>query len=422
MKDRLTKRYPMDQYTPFQPTNVLTVSQLTGYLRQLLESDEILQDLWVRGEISNFSRPSSGHLYFTLKDSDASVRCVMWRSAASRLKFAPGEGLAVEAHGSMGIYEVSGQVQLYVDTLNPAGEGALYQEFMRLKAALESEGLFAPERKRPIPELPKRIGIVTSPTGAALQDMLNTLRRRYPIAEVVLAPTTVQGIDAPPGIIAALHRLNSEIHPDVILIGRGGGSIEDLWAFNDEGVARAVANSAAPVISGVGHETDFTLTDFAADLRAPTPTAAAEVATLDKLELLANVVEIGNQQTTLLRERIAEVRFELSRVMSALERLSPAHAIDTYRQRLDEVILRLERSAQLIVERKTLQLQNLRQALKNLSPQSVLQRGYAIVTRTDNGALVKNASQVKPADHVHIQISQGEMDAQITQVLPGEEK
>ncbi|MFW5714622.1 MAG: exodeoxyribonuclease VII large subunit, partial [Brevefilum sp.] len=263
-----------EEYSLFQPQNVLNVSQLTGYLRQLLESDEILQDLWVEGEISNFAQPSSGHLYFSLKDGESSIRCVMWRNSAARLNFAPRDGLAVQAHGSVNIYKVNGQVQLYVDTLQPAGEGALYQEFLRMKAKLEAEGLFDEARKRPIPEIPQVIGIITSPTGAALQDMLNTLRRRYPVAEVVLAPTAVQGIDAPPGIADALSRLNSETHPDVILLGRGGGSIEDLWAFNEEQVVRAVVTSQTPVISGVGHETDFTLTDFAADLRAPTPTAA----------------------------------------------------------------------------------------------------------------------------------------------------
>ncbi len=261
----------MEQFSLFQPKNVLKVSQLTTYLRQLLEDDPILQDVWVEGEISNYAQPSSGHLYFTLKDGDAAIRCVMWRNAAQRMNFAPREGMAVQAHGSMGIYETSGQVQLYVDTMTPAGEGALFQEFLRLKAKLDAEGLFEDELKRQPPWLPKVIGIVTSPTGAALQDMLNTITRRYPVAEVVLSPTPVQGIDAPAGIVAALERLNRDVTPDVILIGRGGGSIEDLWAFNDEAVARAVAASEAPIISGVGHETDFTLTDFAADRRAPTP-------------------------------------------------------------------------------------------------------------------------------------------------------
>lgn len=409
-----------EQFTFFQPNNVLTVSQLTGYLRQVLESDEVLQDLWVSGEISNFARPSSGHLYFSLKDSEASIRCVMWRSSAARLNFQPRDGLAVQAHGSMSVYEVSGQVQLYVDTLKPAGEGAFYQEYLRLKAKLEAEGLFTADRKRPIPPLPRTIGIVTSPTGAALQDMLNTLQRRYPIAEVVLAPTAVQGIDAPPGIVAALERLNAEVHPDVILVGRGGGSIEDLWAFNEEEVVRAVAGSTAPVISGVGHETDFTLTDFASDLRAPTPTAAAELAVPDKTELLSAVSDTAHAHTAILQEMLTDWRWELSQLDSTLSRLSPAHQIDTYRQRLDELAMRQSRAIRNLLDKKSLQLQNLQQGLKSLNPHAVLNRGYAIITRQPDGALVKNASQVAPDDRIHIQISRGELDARIIKSNPGE--
>lgn len=404
-----------EQFSFFQPTHVLSVSQVNSYLRQLLESDEILQDIWVEGEISNFARPASGHLYFTLKDSDSAIRCVMWRNAADRLNFTLRDGLAVQAHGSMSVYEVSGQVQLYIDTLKPAGEGALYQEFLHLKAKLEAEGLFDDARKQPIPELPRVIGIITSPTGAALQDMLNTLHRRYPIAEVVIAPTQVQGIDAPPGIVAAFQRLIAEVHPDVILIGRGGGSIEDLWAFNDEMVVRAVAESPIPVISGVGHETDFTLTDFAADLRAPTPTAAAEVAAPDRAELMAVVMEAANQHTSLIIERLSDLKYDYSQMTNQLARLSPSHQVDTYRQRLDEVSTRLSRAADTQMERKNLQLENLQQSLRSLNPKAVLQRGYAIVTRQSDGSIIKNAGQVSPQDIVDIQLSQGMLAAQILQ-------
>jgi exodeoxyribonuclease VII large subunit len=409
-----------EQYTLFQPKNILSVSQLITYLRQLLESDEILQDLWVEGEISNFSQPSSGHLYFTLKDSDSAVRCVMWRSAASRLKFTPREGLAVEVHGGMSVYDVSGQVQLYVDTMRLAGEGAFYQEFLRLKAKLEAEGLFDPERKRQIPQLPKVIGIVTSPTGAALQDMLNTIRRRFPIALVVLAPTAVQGSDAPPGIVHALEKINREVKPDVILLGRGGGSIEDLWAFNDERVVRAVAASDAPVISGVGHETDFTLTDFAADLRAPTPTAAAEVATPDRLELLGSISEIINQHTSLINKKISDLQWDLGQLQKDIERLSPSHQVNTYRQRLDELNNRLGRAIQAYLERKKLQLENYAQSLRGLNPDAVLKRGYAIVTRTRDGAVVKEARQVETDELINIKVSIGAMDARITKIETGE--
>ena len=270
---------PMSQMPLFSPKipAAWAVSDLTRYLRELLESDERLQDIWVTGEVSNFSRPASGHVYFTIKDSSASLRCVMWRNAVLRQSFIPRDGEAIDVHGSISIYEAGGQYQLYADLFRQAGEGALYAEFLRRKALLEAEGLFAPERKRPIPARPKRIGIVTSPTGAALQDMLNTLRRRYPLVEVVLAPTPVQGDEAPLSIIKALQDVVRLADPDVIILARGGGSIEDLWAFNDEKLARAIAASPAPVITGVGHETDFTIADFVADLRAPTPTAAAEL-------------------------------------------------------------------------------------------------------------------------------------------------
>jgi exodeoxyribonuclease VII large subunit len=409
----------MEQYSFFQPQNVLKVSQLTTYLRQLLESDPILQEVWVEGEISNFSRPSSGHLYFTLKDGDAAIRCVMWRNAAQRMNFAPREGLAVQAHGSMGIYEVSGQVQLYVDTLRPAGEGALYQEFLRLKTKLEAEGLFDEDRKRMPPRMPKQIGIVTSPTGAALQDMLNTIERRYPLAEVIVSPTAVQGINAPLGIVAALGRLNAEIKPDVILIGRGGGSIEDLWAFNEEAVARAVAASDAPIISGVGHETDFTLTDFAADRRAPTPTAAAELATPDQMELLGQIVELANQHTGLIREKLADLRWEAAQWTHSLTRLSPAHRVDNYRQRLDEVQHQLERAAQSRLEHTRLTLTHATQSLHSLSPMAVLNRGYAIITRESDDKIVKSADQVAPDEKIHIRVSQGSLTARIDKIDPG---
>jgi exodeoxyribonuclease VII large subunit len=407
----------MDQYNLLQPQNAFTVSQLASYLRQVIEGDEILQDLWVAGEISNFARPSSGHLYFTLKDSQSAIRCVMWRSTTIRLGFDPRDGLAVEAHGNMGVYEASGQVQLYVDTMRPGGEGQLFQEFSRLKAKLEAEGLFDTATKRPIPPLPRVIGIVTSHTGAALQDMLNTLRRRFPAVEVVLAPTPVQGADAPPAIVAALERLNRQVHPDVILIGRGGGSIEDLWAFNDERVVRAVKASAAPVISGVGHETDFTLTDFAADLRAPTPTAAAEVATPDRTELLGVVAELANRHTTNLNALLADLRWEHGQVRHTLDRLSPRHAINSYRQHLDEIVFRLDRSMQVRLEKKAMQLASMQQSLRGLSPQAVLNRGYAIVTRVQDGALVKHASQVQTDDDIHIRVSQGELKARINKVI-----
>jgi exodeoxyribonuclease VII large subunit len=383
-----------------------SVTDLTRYLRQILENDPQLQDLWVLGEVSNFSRPSSGHVYFTLKDEASALRCVMWRTAVIRQAFMPREGDAVEVHGSLGIYEVNGTYQLYADLIRPTGEGILYQEFLRLKARLEAEGLFDPGRKRPIPPWPRRIGVVTSPTGAALRDMLNTIRRRYPLVEVVLAPTAVQGDEAPAGIVSSLKALNRLVAPDVILLARGGGSIEDLWAFNDERVARAIVASRAPVISGIGHETDFTIADFAADLRAPTPTAAAELATPHQADLRQAVQDFRQRLERAASASLALPRWKLNEMERRLLVASPAAQLRSDRQRLDE----LSHSSQVAVLH-ALRLQRerllgLAQRLDGLNPQSVLRRGYAIVERTD-GVLVQSTSQVSPGDPLNVQVSDG---------------
>ncbi|MBI3944107.1 MAG: exodeoxyribonuclease VII large subunit [Chloroflexi bacterium] len=271
----------------FSPAvQVRKVGWINRHIRLLLESEDLLQDVWVEGEISNFTRATSGHLYFTLKDSESSLRCVMWRDQALRLPALPQNGAAVIAHGRISVYEVQGAYQLYADTLQPAGAGVLHAAFEALKARLQAEGLFDSARKRPLPPFPRRIGIVTSPRAAALRDIIRVISRRYPLAEMVLAPAAVQGSDAPPQIVAALQNLGShQPAVDMIILARGGGSLEELWAFNDETVARAVATSPVPVVTGVGHEVDFTIVDFVADLRAPTPSAAAEMSVPDGLEL-----------------------------------------------------------------------------------------------------------------------------------------
>lgn len=402
---------PMTQLPLFQAPS-WSVTDLTRYLRQLLENDRQLQDIWVLGEVSNFSRPSSGHIYFTLKDETSSLRCVMWRTAVIRQAFIPRDGDAVEVHGSLGIYEISGTYQLYADLIRPTGEGILYQEFLRLKARLEAEGLFDPARKRPIPRWPQRIGIVTSPTGAALRDILNTIRRRYPLVEVTLAPTPVQGEEAPGGIVAALKALNRLVEPDVILLARGGGSIEDLWAFNDEGVARAIVASQAPVISGVGHETDFTISDFAADLRAPTPTAAAELATPHQSDLRQAIRDLLQRLERGAAARLALPRWQLNELDRRLLMVSPAAQLRTDRQRLDE----LSHSSQVAVLH-SLRLQRerllgLKQRLDGLSPQAVLRRGYAIVQHPD-GRLVQRVVQVSPGDPLKVRVSDGDFGVRV---------
>ena len=396
---------------PLFPPAAMTVAELTRYLRELLESDYTLRDLWVQGEISNFSRPSSGHVYFTLKDSSASLRCVMWRNAAMRQARMPAEGEAVEVHGFISIYEVSGQYQLYADVIRPVGEGLLYQEFLRLKARLEADGLFDPERKRPLPRWPERIGVVTSPSGAAIRDILNTLGRRYPLAEIILAATPVQGVEAPPGIISALQELNRRVKPDVILVARGGGSLEDLWAFNDEGVVRAIAASLAPVITGIGHETDFTLSDFAADLRAPTPTAAAELATPNQADLRADLTEQILRLVRAAGTTLDAQRWALNSLKNRLSLISPQSRLRSDRQRLDEFIHRSETALAHCMEMEHTRLNSLSQYLESLNPMAVLQRGFAIVAR-ENGQRVFSTNQVKPGDLLTIRVSDGDFSAE----------
>ncbi len=390
--------------------NALTVTDLTRYIREVLEEDPVLMNVRVTGEISNLSRPRSGHIYFTLKDTGAALRCVIWRSSAARIPHDLQDGMAIEAHGSIGVYEASGQYQLYVRSVQPAGEGRLYQEFLRLKAQLEAEGLFDPERKQPIPEQPHKIGIVTSINAAALQDMLNTLQNRYPLVEVMLAPASVQGIAAPPEIVRAIRALNRREDIDVILVARGGGSLEDLWCFNDERVVRAIADSTIPIITGVGHETDFTLSDFAADLRAPTPTAAAVEATPDVRDLY-EMLQGSVYRLQYNFQSILETHTDrLQGVYNRLERVSPIYQIHSDQQRLDELEQRSTRALRHILNLHRTQSQSLSQRLGALNPQAVLKRGYAIVSQ-DDGSLVRSVGQVQPGDTIHIQLSDGKIDA-----------
>ena len=390
-----------------------SVAQVNAYLRELMENDATLQNIWVKGEISNLSVPRSGHMYFTLKDSQASLRCVMWRSQAARLSYLPQDGDQVEIHGSISVYEASGQYQLYADQIRPVGEGLLYQEFNQLKEKLQAEGLFDPERKRRLPYPPKTIGIVTSPTGAALRDMLNTLRRRYPLAEVILSPTAVQGDAAPAEIVAAIQHLNHFVGPDVILIARGGGSMEDLWAFNAEQVARAITGSESPVICGVGHETDFTIADFTADLRAPTPTAAAELAVPDQMEIRGILLEHRNRLMANFMEQVSEKNWNLEQLYASLLRRSPEAQLRGYRQQVDELARQGSRAIQHQIALQRTQLQGINQFLAAINPQAILERGYAIVTLSD-GRVVKRIVDVKIGDELKIQVSDGDFSAEVS--------
>ncbi|MFN2282475.1 MAG: exodeoxyribonuclease VII large subunit [Anaerolineales bacterium] len=404
----MASQYTGSMFSTPELTQSWSVSEVNAYLKGLMEADANLQNLWVEGEISNLSRPSSGHLYFTLKDSSSSIRCVMWKNRVQTVDFVLQDGVAVIAHGGLSVYEERGQYQLYVDAMRPRGEGALFQEFQRLKTKLEGEGLFDSDRKRAIPPWPKRVGIVTSASGAAYHDMETTLYRRYPLVEIVLEPTSVQGESAPGEIVQALKRLY-EIKPDLILIGRGGGSIEDLWAFNDEGVARTLAESPVPVISGVGHETDFTITDFVADLRAPTPTAAAELAVPDQAELRPAVGELKNRLAREVEGFILKRRRDTENLALQVERTSPMGEINNGRQRVDELFGRSGReiAGYLKIAREScLAFQS---RLASLNPEAILQRGYAILTGED-GSTIYQVGQTSTGDKLQVRVSDGSFE------------
>lgn len=398
------------QISLFTPT-ILRVSELTTHLRRVVESDDLMSDVWVQGEVSNASRYASGHFYFSLKDENASMRCVMWKRAAERLARFPQEGEAVNAHGHVSVYDARGEVQLYVDTMELLGAGALWQEFEKLKTKLANEGLFDEERKRPLPKFPKRIGIVTSRSGAVIQDIRHILERRYPLPQVFLANTAVQGADAPLQICAALQQVQQIPNLDVVILARGGGSIEDLWAFNDERVARAIVASRVPVVSGVGHETDFTIADFCADLRAPTPTAAAQFCTPDQNELRANVILYEKRLQRAMHEQIAETRRSLIHSANALQRASPRAQIENRRQRLDDVTRSATRQIQRRLEIQRAELASAARQLNTLNPLATLERGYAIVRKEKT--VVTDAAQVSTNDVVNVRVRDGEFSARV---------
>ncbi|HRV92425.1 MAG TPA: exodeoxyribonuclease VII large subunit [Anaerolineae bacterium] len=399
----------------YQPTlfdfspKVYSISEINAYLRQKFEADRQLQNVWLEGEISNWKPAASGHIYFTLKDTKATIRCVIWRTTASQLIYRPQrEGEAILAHGKISIYEAGGNYQFYVDDLEPAGQGALHAEFERIKAHLSAEGLFDADLKQPLPAFPKRIGVVTSPDAAALRDILNVLRRRYPLAQVVLSPTAVQGEAAPRQIMAALELLAQQ-PIDVIILARGGGSLEDLWAFNNEALARTIVACPIPVITGVGHETDFTIADFVADVRAPTPSAAAEIASPNRFDLEQNLAGAEIALTDAARHIIHQARTDLNRQTWALERLSPQNQVNTFRQQIDSLTHRAGRALQHRLDLQRQQIAGLASRLETLNPQATLSRGYAIVQK-DN-TVVSQTQQVDQNDRIVVKVSDGEFEA-----------
>ncbi|BAS28423.1 exodeoxyribonuclease VII large subunit [Limnochorda pilosa] len=388
------------------------MSQLTRVVKALLEGEPGLRRVAVRGELSNVTLHTSGHLYFTLKDVQASLRCVMFRGQAQHLRFRPREGQDALALGSIGVYERNGQYQLYVDELVPAGEGQLYAEFQRLKEKLEREGLFDPTRKRRLPRLPRRVGVVTSPAGAALRDVVTVLRRRFPAASILLSPALVQGAEAPDSLVRALGLLAAHGDVDVIIIGRGGGSLEDLWAFNDERVVRAIAASPVPIVSAVGHETDVTLADFAADVRAPTPSAAAELVAPDARELASQAARLERRLTQAVSQGL-RARRERLRLLARSRVLSqPLRPLQESRQRLDELTARLEAAFGRGVTDRRSALAHLAARLETLSPLGTLARGYAVAT-TPEGRVVHQVGEAPVGSRLLVRVSDGSLGCRV---------
>jgi exodeoxyribonuclease VII large subunit len=389
----------------------MTVSKLTARIVGLFERDELLRDVWVTGEVSNWKRAASGHIYFRLKDSGATINAVMWKGSAAAHSWLPREGDQVQAHGYVGVYPEGGAYQLYANQLRPAGKGQLYARFEELKARLQAQGLFDAERKRSIPTYPRRLGVVTSPDAAALRDILRVLSHRWPLVEVLVFPCLVQGGDSPGqivGAIAAANRYHHAVAPiDTLIVARGGGSIEDLWGFNDEQVAYAIAGSNLPIVSGVGHETDFTIADFVADLRAPTPSAAAAAVTPDRTEQIARFA--GQQQALAAAalDRVAEQQRLAAELAARLLRVHPRRTLDQRLLSLDDRTRRLD----LAVQRSLVALQVRRvgaeRRLHALSPLQVLHRGYSIVQRLD-GAVVTQPAAAAPGESLRVRAAGGE--------------
>ncbi len=404
----------------FEPTTemrqeeVLTVSEVTRNIKVLLET--ALPILWVEGEISNFKHHSSGHMYFSLKDENAQISCVFWAGRNMNLTFRPQDGMQVLVKGRVTVFERRGQYQLDVLQLLPAGVGALQLAFEQLKKRLSEEGLFDAEHKKPLPRFPRRIGIVTSPTGAAIRDLLSVIRRRWPSSEIVLRPTLVQGPEAAQDIARAIQEFNAFGEVDVLIVGRGGGSMEDLWAFNEEVVARAIFESEIPIISAVGHEIDFTIADFVADKRAPTPSVAGEMVVPDSQEILQQLQHQLLRAYRLVHGQIQQAREKLNGLQSSYGLRRPLDILRQHQQALDELNRRLEQAIGQHVERQKMRLEALTKQLQALSYENVLQRGFALVRDHDTKALLMTAAQVQPEQQIDILFQDGEAGARVVSV------
>lgn len=394
--------------------NVVSVSQLNEYIRGKLDGDALLSGIAVRGELSNYKVYPSGHHYFTLKDEASSLKCVMFKSSAVRLRFRPENGMKVIAMGKISVYPRDGVYQLYCASMAMDGIGDLYAAFEQLKAKLSAQGLFDPAHKKPLPKYPGTIGIVTSSAGAAVHDMLRILRKRYPLTRVLLLPVRVQGAEAPGEIAAAIRYANHYQLADLLIVGRGGGSIEDLWAFNDEQVAHAIYDSRIPVISAVGHEPDVTISDYVADLRAATPSNAAELAVPDQDALRQNLDSMCMAMTTALTRQVKAARQHLQVLSGSPALQSPTGYLEQRRKSLELLQNRLVSAETRTVERKDRQFIELTSKLDAMSPLKVLTRGYALVRRED-GMVLKSVRQIEPGERIKVSLSDGSLTAAVTE-------
>ena len=405
-----------------QKDQTFSVTQINEYIKMALEANPVLQDVWLRGEISNFkSNYSSGHLYFSLKDEGSSIRAVMFRGYASRLKFRPESGMTVIVHGKISTYTVSGDYQIIIDSMQPDGAGSLAVAFEQLKQRLAAEGLFDAERKKPIPPFVRSVGVITSASGAALHDIINVSGRRCPSARVVIYPAYVQGELAPRSLAGGIRFFNNKHKVDLIIIGRGGGSAEDLWCFNDENLARVIAESEIPVISAVGHETDFTICDFVADKRAPTPSAAAEIAFPDTGEIRARIAHLRHKADTAMSKRVYLLESRLDVLKKSAELHSPVRGLEEKSARLRLMREKLDTLGKNAVEGADNSFRMLITRLEGVNPLAVLAHGYALVQGED-GRVISSYADAYVGENIEIGLADGKMVAEIKEILPKEDQ
>ncbi|MDY3928680.1 MAG: exodeoxyribonuclease VII large subunit [Clostridia bacterium] len=388
---------------------IATVSQLNAFVKKTFEANPVFSDIWIKGEISNYKRHFSGHHYLTLKDEGGVLKAIMFRSSASSLTFTPSDGMKVMARGRISVYEAGGVYQLYISEMIPDGVGELYIAYEKLKAKLSAEGIFDEKYKKPIPQFPKAIGVVTASTGAAVRDIINVATRRFPYAEIIIYPAQVQGAGAKESICAGIEYFNKEKYCDTIIVGRGGGSIEDLWAFNEESVAYAIFKSEIPIISAVGHEVDFTIADFAADLRAPTPSAAAELSVPSAQEITDRIYDYEYTLISIIKNKIERLKLHVK----SLKVLSPQAVINNNFIRLDNAVKRLETSTCAIINTNKESLIKCMSKLDALSPLKVLQRGFAIPVE-ENGKIIKTVKELDKVKDFNLKLADGERRCKVS--------